>query len=374
VEQFFCPLPWIHQFIQIDGIKMCCVSNTSLNLKPDEFKNSEFIKDVKDTIAGGRIPHDCQSCVKMESRGLKSVREGILNDFNYTIETVPDRIEYLDLRHSNLCNFSCRTCSPTYSSSINREVINNEKLLDYYIPVETGLKYDIASSIDPLIPNLSRLNLTGGEPLIIKENLDILQRLLDQGRNDVHLLITTNASTFNPKILKLITQFSNVHWTISIDGINEIGEYARHGTDWTTVNANVHQILQLKHSVSVNVTISAYSVLGLGDTCRWFENLRNVYKSQPLEIMFGIATNIDAKFLPNHLRKYAKENLEQAIFVISKITTNPDSELDTLKSLRNELDDVTIHRATAKFIQFTRDLDASRNQSFESTFNLPLEI
>jgi sulfatase maturation enzyme AslB (radical SAM superfamily) len=343
-------------------------------MTPDEFKHSDFIKDVKKTITDGKIPHDCQSCVKQEQRGVKSVREGILKDFAYTIETVPDQIEYLDLRHSNLCNFSCRICSPTYSTSINREVLSNTKLLAYYSPVEVGLKYDIASSIDSLIPNLSRLNLTGGEPLIIKENLDILQRLLDQCRNDVHLLITTNASTFNPKILNLIKQFSNVHWTISIDGVDEVAEYARYGTDWPTVHANVHQILQLKHSVSINVTISAYSVLGLAATCNWFNSLRNAYQNQPLEIMFGVATNVDIKFLPIHMRKNAKENLDQAIAVISNITTNPESELVTLNSLRNDLNDVTIHRATTKFIQFTRDLDASRNQSFESTFKLPLEI
>ena len=38
------------------------------------------------------------------------------------ISAITDKIKYFDLRFGNLCNLSCRSCNPTASSQIAKEI------------------------------------------------------------------------------------------------------------------------------------------------------------------------------------------------------------------------------------------------------------
>ena len=379
MSKFFCPLPWIHQFIQADGIKMCCSSGTKLNVTPTEFADSDYIKTVKETIANGDIPLDCQSCVRLENQGYNSTRTLALNDWDYNIDTVSNKIEYLDLRHSNLCNFSCRTCEPAFSSEISRELSEHEELKTYHgitsdIHIENTL---IRSDLITFLPTVKRINFTGGEPLLIKENINIFEELLASGNTDCEILITTNSSVINNKILELVKKFNNVHWTISIDGVGPTAEYVRNGTIWERLQDNIDQILLLGHSVAFNTVLSAYSVLDLSNLARFFKAQKEKFPNQPLEIwciICDIPNFLNPQVLTNKLKDKALIEIDQTLMILTDIEKNVHvSSLGPLNSLQKNLNDSIINEAlSTKFIEYTSTMDKIRNQNFNQTFGIDL--
>ena len=363
MSKFFCPLPWVHRFVQPSGIKICCTSNRQLNVSISEFNQSKYLADVKETIVSGQVPSECQKCVSDEGMGLTSTRTFALQE--WPLHT--DSVQYIDLRYNNLCNFACRTCEPEFSSTIAHEIKQHPELAKLYNAAGTQLDYsNLVKDLEPHYYTLKKLNLTGGEPLLIKENLQLLEKLIDIGRTDIQLLITTNVSTVNPKMLMLISQFDDVHWTLSIDAVGEAAEYVRYGSKWSVIEKNVHDILGLNHSVSINTTVSAYSILTLSKLLEWFDNLKSTYTNQPLEIMFH-----PVKW-PEHLapqvtpyRDRALLELERSIDILKTIKNNPGHELDNLNSLQTILKNSIINTSLSeKFFKFTHQLDKIRNQNF----------
>jgi sulfatase maturation enzyme AslB (radical SAM superfamily) len=356
---------------------MCCSSSTKLDITPVEFINSQYLIDVKNTIAQGQIPKDCQSCVNLEQQGYSSTRTLALKDWNYTIDTVPNETLYLDLRHSNLCNFSCRSCEPSFSSEIARELEHNPQLTKYHTLTEIHLE-NIKSQKDikTLLPTVQRINFTGGEPLLIKENINILEDLIRIGNTDCELLITTNGSVINNKIIDLIKQFNSVHWTVSIDAIGTTAEYVRNGTVWSVVDANIKQILTLNQSVAFNTVISMYSILDLSTLLMYFKELKLNYQTQPLEIWFSICSFpmfLNPQNINDQLKELATKQLDSSIEILSNLGNNPIRSIETLKSLQNNLKDSIINEQSFNtFRKYTEELDQIRNQSFKQTFGTDL--
>jgi organic radical activating enzyme len=371
MSKFFCPLPWMHQFIQADGIKMCCSSRTLLDLTSTEFANSSYIKNVKETIANGDIPPDCQTCVQSERKGFSSTRTLALKDWKYDIDSVPDQIEYLDLRHSNLCNLSCRSCEPKFSSQIAREISLHPTMAEYYNPA-SEIHLENQNDLDHLLATVKRINFTGGEPLLNKENIRILEEMIKLGNVDCEILITTNGTVINPAIVKLLKSFNSVHWTLSIDAVDAHAEYIRYGSTWDNIKNNIETILSMKQSVAINTVLSAYSVLSLGNLLKYFKSLKDTHTDQPLEIWFSncdYPAFLKPSVLQGKLRKQAIVNLAESIDILEDIKSNPIVSIDNLKTLQNNLNDSIVNTALLnKFLKYTEDLDQIRNQNFNQTF------
>lgn len=361
-------MPWIHQFIQVDGIKMCCVSQTTLPVSMAEFADSSYIKNVRDEMLAGIIPSDCKHCFSSEEKGFASTRTHALKDWDYSAETIKPNLEYLDLRYSNLCNYSCRSCEPAFSSMIEKELTAFPILTKYYNPANNSYRHNITESITEFVDTIKRINLTGGEPLLVKENLDILSLLIDRGRTDVSILITSNMSTVNPKIMNLLEKFDNIHWTASIDAVGAASEYIRNGSKWTTVEANLRTILAAKNSVLINVTVGAYSVLELEKLTNWYMQIKKEYPDTPLDILFSPLMNprcLRCYALPEHLGNIAKSNLNNSIELLGRSENTATLSGILSNWMHND-------KLTKEFIEFTINVDNIREQDFAKTFNIRL--
>ena len=367
MSDFWCPLPWIHRFVQTDGIKTCCqgimVEQTSIT----DFSNSTLLKEVKQAILNNEVHPNCRYCSKLEEKGIVSTRLEAVKDFkDYTAFTIPDEVEYLDLRYSNLCNFSCRTCEPSFSSSIVREIENNPNIIKWYNrPNSKKNQYNsIADDLNTILPNIKRLNFTGGEPLLIKENLLILEKL---NQSDCAIQITTNASVINPAWFNALKKFNNVHWTVSIDGIEKTAEYIRYGTVWETVDKNIQTIMSLGHSVAFNTVLSAYSVLDLARLVEYFIKLKQKFNG-PFEQWFHICSNpiyLSPAALSKNLQDIANIQIEQSINLLKTVTDNPISSIQTLEATQQLLNTSSIENIN-NFFEYTKDLDNIRNQQFNN--------
>lgn len=361
---FFCPLPWIHRFVSKNGTSVCCANTDHKNLSLNEFNNSDTVIRIKEEIKKGKIPDSCKTCYSLEERGFENTRITALNMFKYTVDDVPDNIEYYDLRYSNLCNFSCRTCNPEFSSLIEKEIEENSNLKEFYLPLDQRVNHDIVNNIE--FEKIKILNLTGGEPTLIKENLQIFEKLIEIGNTNLSLLITTNASVINPKLLNILKHFTNLHWTISIDGIGSAAEYIRFGSNWETIEKNVQTILELGNSIQFNCTVSAYSILNLDSVINWFVDLKHKYSNQPLELTFFVLEYpwyLQIDNLPLDLIEQAISSCEKAKNIISKTTNFTANQETIIENLISKLKSVKIDKSK-KFLKFTKMVDGIRNQNF----------
>ena len=147
------------------------------------------------------------------------------------------------MRWTNLCNFACVYCSPEFSSKwaneLNADISTpsdeqQEKFKEYIFKHAKQLKH---------------VYLAGGEPLLMKENLELLREL----NPDVNLRINTNLSKVDTGVFDAVCQFKNVHWTVSVETIEAEFEYIRFGGQWRDFLDNLNRIRQLDHKISFNM-------------------------------------------------------------------------------------------------------------------------
>jgi sulfatase maturation enzyme AslB (radical SAM superfamily) len=134
-------------------------------------------------------------------------------------------------------------CGPEFSSKWANE-------LDMHLTTPTEeQQHNFKQYIFDHAPNLKHVYLAGGEPLLMKENLELLD-LLDP---EVNLRINTNLSKVDTRVFERICQFKNVHWTVSVESIEQEFEYIRYGASWADFTENLNTIKKLNHKISFNM-------------------------------------------------------------------------------------------------------------------------
>jgi len=201
----------------------------------DQILLNPVLKEIRSTIKSGRL-HDtyCKTCINSE-RYNTSEREwhnNINQFFDCSTASLNDyKIVLADIRWSSLCNLSCNYCSSGASSAWARLQNSpiNEETKKYYL--------DVVNFISKNLDTIREVALVGGEPLLMKENL----ALLDSIPKHVLITIITNlAVNFDKnKIVKKLLERPRVGWSMSFDNIGDRFEYVRYGNDWNTMNKNV---------------------------------------------------------------------------------------------------------------------------------------
>jgi MoaA/NifB/PqqE/SkfB family radical SAM enzyme len=86
----------------------------------------------------------------------------------------------------------------------------------------------------------------------MKENEQFLKHLL-KVNPDVQLRVNTNLSKTQTRVFDLVCEFKNVHWTVSVDTIEDQFEYVRYGGRWVDFIENLNKINTLGHKISFNM-------------------------------------------------------------------------------------------------------------------------
>jgi len=386
ITKDFCPAPWMSMFYRANSAQICCANGKLIPSSPFEFRTGAFVQSVKNDFLNGHRPATCKSCWELEDNGFISVRKStydpLISPMDHILfnETTERNLEYLELRSNNLCNFSCRMCSPIDSNQIGQEVRINPKLKKYYTynPPHNLLEEINDSNFQQIINQISQvkfLSLTGGEPMLIKQYYDLLDYIVENNYSkNITLQITTNCSVYNSHIVERLKEFKEVLFTLSLDGVEETAEYQRYGTVWSTVKENSLKFLELPNiNPVVNATLTAYSILDLSRFADFLIELYNKNNSTYFMLRPAIVPNeIQYTLLNKDLSKRAIDEIEKTI---KKISDNKNFELFV-----NELHlylNVLLHSTTTeynfkKFQDFTKDFDEIRNQSFEKTFGYKL--
>lgn len=363
----WCPLPWIHQFITTNTVKTCCNGKVNGPALPSDFANSDVLKDIKQTILNDKTHYNCVGCANIEKQGYTSIRQEAIRDYPfYTAKNIPDVIEYVDLRYNNLCNFSCRTCEPAFSSSIAKETEQQPILKKYHKPAALINSFEsVSEDIFKFLPTLKKVNFTGGEPLLIKDNLKIMERLVELKKFNCEILITTNCSVYNHQWDDMLSKFKKVHWTLSIDGVEQYAEYIRQGTKWKEVDKNIRTIVKLGHSVAFNTTVSAYSILNIDKLVKYYLEIEQL-AAGPIELWFHLCQHpgyLNPGVLNGESAEKAKASITVAIQMLNQSTSKHSNGISLLENVYKNLNTTDLN---TKFLEFTKDLDTIRNQNFQT--------
>ena len=363
----FCSAPWVGMYYHSNSVSPCCTTKTQ-NMSPNEYLASDWLKSLKQEFIDGKKPDVCKACWVKEDQGLKSIRTGFRKraiDPNKTTT-------HLEIRESNLCNFACRMCNPTDSVKIEREFEINPELQKFYLPNKSSdMTEENWNQIMKVAIGLDSINITGGEPMLMKRYYDLLDHLIDHGRNEnIILKIFTNCSVYNPIFIEKMLKFKNVQLRMSIDAVGKTAEYQRYGTDWETVRANIFKFAELPIRMGIHSTITAYSILDTSSLADLFIELESYENLKATLVNFDAHVSrtpiaLDYANLNVDLRLRAVREIDAAVGKLtSTLFTAYVRELLAIKKQLLERRDCNF----ALFVSLTKALDRIRNQSFEEVF------
>ena len=306
----FCIYPWIHLHAYPTGEAYpCCHAEMGVGQIGNCRENT--LKDIWNSTAQRRLRLDmlnetlnsaCGRCYEQEESGFFSGRRSANKHHGHHVDRVAethddgafDRFEmtYWDIRFSNLCNLSCRSCGHIFSSSwyqdqaklAGGEWKDRNKVLNYAGRTET----DMWQQLEPHLDYVEQVYFAGGEPLLMEEHYNILEELVKRKRFDVRLIYNTNFTHTELKgssVFDYWKQFNSVAVGASLDAAGARGEYIRKGTDWAVVEQNRRDMLAICPDVDfyISPTLSIMNALHLPDFHRdWVE--KGLLKPQDLNV------------------------------------------------------------------------------------------
>ena len=378
----YCALLWNHFIFSQDKTmtKPCCVHKNFFNMDDTINKvgatNSVLKSLRKKVLDSDELLPGCDECYRDEKVKGSSLRTQANNVFkdrkkHYIKNTQKDgtynnfKLEWLDIRWSNLCNYKCRFCSISSSNSWLKDHLLLDKIPENYDTktglIETNVSWE---DLKQYLPHVRYIKLAGGEPLMMEGTYQLLEEMINLNKLDTEILVNTNASFIKygkKDIIQLLENFSNVNISLSIDGMQDVHNYLRSGkNDWKKVEINIEKFLNFKGHVTF---LSSISWLNAQHMIKVLERYKNV------NIEFNSVTTpefMSLGYLPN-------KQFSNIIEELDKSNVDTDMKIKYKKWLRNQ------YRQTRKshtqrmqlkdqFRFFVTKLDQTRGQDFCTTF------
>ena len=253
-----CPLPWTGVAVNPDGsVRNCAMSQETLgNLKSSPIAvilDNTQNQQIRNSLKSGQWPKSCRLCEQKETVDPEFSNRAYHLELHKDVDIDYNglhKLTQLDLRWSNTCNYACVYCGPYFSSlwaaemgqTVNADRATFDQLKDYTHDKLAGLQ---------------EVYLAGGEPLMIKENGELLDRLYATNP-DCLVRITTNLSNLKTGIYSKIKQFKNVQWEVSVEATGVQFEYIRYPGVWTEFETNLRQLIQEWPREQIGVTMNYF--------------------------------------------------------------------------------------------------------------------
>lgn len=293
----FCPAPWNSLYYNTGEASVCCANTRRIKCSPKEYFETDFVKELKHALSNGIEHPSCINCWRAEKAGIQSIRDHHLRRH----ELYPDhinKVSHIEFRASNLCNYACIMCNAKSSSLIAGEVrnvkdSNFEEMLEY-------------------IKDSDWLNLTGGEPLLIKQYHTVLDHLIKHNRTeDITLSMFTNCSVWNDLVINKIDKFKNIRMSLSIDGVGKWNEFQRKGSDWNQVSKIAEKFYDKSDiwTITIHPTMTKFNVGGIYELTQY---LIDVIRSHPNVGVIMHTASMALQFPQPHMVQvqYAKNKSE----------------------------------------------------------------
>jgi hypothetical protein len=132
-------------------------------------------------------------------------------------------------------------------------------------------------SLQNQLGDIRSLYFSGGEPLLVKPNTDLVDACIAQGfAKQIELTYDTNALLISEDWLRRWDHFDQVHIRISVDGIGNKYDYIRYPGPWSTFERAAKLLAAWKNpraSVMAQITVHLLNALDLSEIFSWFWEL-----------------------------------------------------------------------------------------------------
>jgi glutamate-1-semialdehyde 2,1-aminomutase len=215
--------------------------------------------------------------------------------------------------------------------------------------------------------------MTGGEPTIIKRNLDYIQRIIETGHSkNIDLIFTTNATNVNKDFLKVVKDFNNVHFSVSIDGTGDLANYIRFPSNWEKVKENLYTIGQNNVGIALNTTVQWLNMTRLDEMFKFVEEYIASNPKQFAGVWFQLVQHpryLDPMFAPRFMKEKAIADIESYLKTSTILNDDKFSNIahgefarslkQTKEFLENNIDNT---KHVDEFIMRMNTLDRLRSQ------------
>lgn len=376
-NKYFCPRPFDHVFGEGgQSWKLCCRCSENKHFQDytlDEFSPEEwFFSDIMESIRlwmiNGEDPHgiikeSCALCHNLEKNNIQSdriYRWNLYKNFDNLHESLgkfkagnswqnslTGRVIDLKIQViGDYCNLSCFACQPKNSSTRRNELRKLGLDSEEFPWAWRGFVKDVElySKVDNLLPHTRQIFFQGGEPLLTKDHLKILEKVMG---TDIRIQYATNLTRLSDEVIDTWKQMHSVKLNVSIDGYGKEAEYNRYGLKWSTFVDNIKR-LESNFEVELCYTTSVVNIMNIRKHYEEFSN-------DPLfkEFNFNSYSNIVTS--PNFLSIYTlpKE--------LKEIAYNKIKDIKALEQVANMLRSDKDHSFLfPKAMKYIKTLDKAR--------------
>jgi MoaA/NifB/PqqE/SkfB family radical SAM enzyme len=361
-RSFLCPLPFMAaQISRNDSVKPCCkyqghdgnLSTASLQ----EIFNGQHRDTVRREMLKGLVPSGCKACADLERLGSTSLRQLMFDKYQDILDQqVLDQPRIVDITvsPSSVCNYKCRICKPSASTSIRSEeirlaeTVQEKNRIKKAFPIQDSIKIQEIFSDPAIAPDI--VHILGGEPFLWPGLTATLDRLVqDQRSQHIRLEFNTNGSVFLDQLEDMSGKFKHLEILISIDAVGARFELQRGGT-WSTVLDNLKKFAQLNKKSNVTIklapTINIQNVIYLEDVVKLARDLE-------FDIVWWYLE--DPKYLCIDNVTLAVKHRVKELY-----ENHPISELRKISHRMSQ----TAAVSGQPFLDYTQKIDMRRNQDF----------
>ena len=431
----FCPLPWNSINLRNNGdLRICCNTNsyspqrgimrkedgTPYNAGRDDWneaRNAKLLKEVRASMLKGEWHPECERCRQEEVNGIRSRREYERDDWskwygNYidyekakeitdedgTLDVSKQDINFVDIRYGNFCNLKCRMCGPTDSHQWYDDFV---KLHDTTSYKDTHDKIQLTknekgrwstnqydwfqgnnmywNNFEKYAVNAHKLYIVGGEPLIIDEHQESLERIVaNSTAKNMRLEYNTNLTNLPNRLVELWENFQEVRLGVSIDGTGAVFNYQRTPAKFDAVYKNMLKLDQnekIKLKAWFAFTVTPFNVFHFPEFMKWKLIESGLTKFNPLTEPRPIVSHhmchspkyYNVKVLPPELKQAVVAHYQEYIDWVNSTDFSDHVKKDFAKVLNGVIKFMNSEDYSQEwlgtFVKTTVKLDEIRNQN-----------
>jgi organic radical activating enzyme len=276
-KNIFCAVPWYNSHLYWDGSYGACCSEIIKPIGPVKninetsivtWYNSEAMRNFRSRILRDEKLPECAACYKEEKYGHESrrIRENYKvaiftqQAFEKSYRQSPWYNEFelsknndgttsklpidLHIDFGNECNLACKMCSPYASSKIAQQYtkwnIDFDKKRNW---TDSNDLFEKFLNNITITPNLNRIHVMGGEPVINKRFHEFVDWLIGKNFKNISLSFVSNGTFFNDTLIDKLKFFKSVDIEISLESIHRNNDYIRQGSDTGQILNNIEKLL-----------------------------------------------------------------------------------------------------------------------------------
>lgn len=246
----------------------------------EDIKNFQPMQDFRKKFLNGERPIECASCYQKEAAGVESKRTKSLEMFaREPIDVTPDgyvnhNLVSWDIRPDSTCNLKCLMCTPDLSSKWeeDKEIYNKyfTSSRNKYQNPDWDYIYENTKNV------ATRIYVAGGEPFYIKQVIRYLQQLSEHefNRKNTKLVIQTNGTTADKRLLDVCRKFELFDICVSVDGVGEVDNIIRFPGKWKEKLELCNKFEKIAKHFSISTTVQSLNLPDLDNLLQYFPKER----------------------------------------------------------------------------------------------------